>query len=45
MKASSVASTIVKGVGALTIVAATVVAGALAYASIKIPRIGRNNHV
>lgn len=33
-----------KGVGALTIVAATLVAGTLAYASIKVPRPGRKNH-
>lgn len=45
MKATRIASTVVTGIGALTIVAATIVAGTLAYASIKVPRTGRKSHV
>ena len=43
MKASKVLSTVTKGVGAATLVAA--VAGMLAYASVKVPRTGRSIHV
>ena len=45
MKASKVLSTVTKGVGAVTLVAAAIVAGMLAYASVKAPRTGRSIHV
>lgn len=45
MKATKVLSTVTKGVGAATLVAAAVIAGMLAYASIKVPRTGRGIHV
>ncbi|MEI3376650.1 MAG: hypothetical protein V8R08_02220 [Coriobacteriales bacterium] len=45
MKATKVLSTVTKGVGAATLVAAALVAGMLAYASIKVPRTGRSIHV
>ena len=44
MKASKVLSTVTKGVGAVTLVAA-IVAGMLAYASVKVPHTGRSIHV
>ncbi len=44
MKATKVLSTVTKGVGAATLVAAALVAGMLAYASIKVPRTGRSIH-
>ncbi len=45
MKATKVLSTVMKGVGAITLVAAALVAGMLAYASVKVPRTGRGIHV
>lgn len=45
MKATKVLSTVTKGVGAITLVAAALVAGMLAYASVKVPRTGRGIHV
>lgn len=45
MKASNVASMILKGAGLLSITAAAVIAGTLAFASIKVPHTGRSRHV
>lgn len=45
MKATKVLSTVTKGVGTITLVAAALVAGMLAYASVKVPRTGRGIHV
>lgn len=44
MKAKTVVSSVMKGVGALTLVAAACVTGMLAYASVKVPRTGRSIH-
>lgn len=45
MKASKVLSAVTKGVGAVTLVAGAIVAGMLAYASVKVARTGRGIHV
>lgn len=45
MKASSVFSTITKGLGIATLAAAAVIVGVCAYASVKVPRSERSFHV